>query len=69
MSVSSGEELDLAIAPVFRKAKWTITTAASFGWFFDSCVSTIYAVAIPLIAQEFDVSCGTAARGRYGLFG
>ncbi len=37
------------------KRKWTITLAASLGWFFDAYVITIYALTIPLIATDFDV--------------
>jgi putative MFS transporter len=35
--------------------KWTITLAASFGWFFDAYVITIYALTIPLIATDLDI--------------
>jgi putative MFS transporter len=35
--------------------KWTVTLAASFGWFFDAYVITIYALTIPLIATDFDI--------------
>lgn len=37
------------------RRKWTITLAASFGWFFDAFVITIYALTIPLIATDFGV--------------
>ncbi len=38
------------------RRKWTITLAASLGWFFDAYVITIYALTIPLIATDFDVA-------------
>jgi putative MFS transporter len=34
--------------------RWTITLAASLGWFFDAYVITIYALTVPLIATDFD---------------
>jgi putative MFS transporter len=33
--------------------RWTITLAASLGWFFDAYVITIYALTVPLIATDF----------------
>jgi putative MFS transporter len=68
MNGSSEQELDFAIAPAFKKAKWTITMAASFGWFFDSYVITIYALTIPLIAKEFHVSTAVLAGGLGSIF-
>ena len=45
-----------AVAPVDAGAvKWTVTLAASLGWFFDAYVITIYALTVPLIAAEFKV--------------
>jgi MFS transporter, putative metabolite:H+ symporter len=37
-------------------ARWTVTLAASLGWFFDAYVITIYALTVPLIAAEFQVA-------------
>jgi putative MFS transporter len=68
MSLSSGQEANLVIAPEFRKAKWTITMAASFGWFFDAYVITIYALTIPLIAKDFHVSTSLLAGGLGSIF-
>jgi MFS transporter, putative metabolite:H+ symporter len=45
----------LAITDVNR-TKWSITIAASLGWFFDAYVITIYALTIPFMAREFHVS-------------
>jgi putative MFS transporter len=36
--------------------RWMVTLAASFGWFFDAYVITIYALTVPLIAAEFHIS-------------
>src|SRR5215471_7735533 len=36
--------------------RWTVTLAASFGWFFDAYVITIYALTVPLIAAEFHLA-------------
>jgi IstB-like ATP binding protein/Major Facilitator Superfamily len=33
-----------------------VTLAASLGWFFDAYVITIYALTVPLIAAEFDLT-------------
>ena len=35
--------------------RWTVTLAASLGWFFDAFVITIYALTVPLIAAEFGI--------------
>ncbi len=35
--------------------RWTITLAASFAWFFDAYVITIYALSVPLIAIDFGI--------------
>ena len=39
-----------------RSIRWTVTLAASLGWFFDAYVITIYALTIPLIAAEFHLT-------------
>ncbi|UNC13941.1 MFS transporter [Acidiphilium multivorum] len=39
-----------------RRTRWAITLAASLGWFFDAYVITIYALTIPFIAKELQVS-------------
>ncbi|MCF3948651.1 MFS transporter [Acidiphilium iwatense] len=62
------QEPTIINAPEFRKAKWTITMAASFGWFFDAYVITIYALTIPLIAKTFDVSTTLLAGGLGSIF-
>src|ERR1700726_2796063 len=46
-TLPSGEEL--------RSVRWTVTLAASLGWFFDAYVITIYGLTVPLIADEFHV--------------
>lgn len=38
-----------------RSVRWTVTLAASIGWFFDAYVITIYALTVPLIAADFHV--------------
>jgi putative MFS transporter len=38
-----------------RSARWTVTLAASLGWFFDAYVITIYGLTVPLIAADFNV--------------
>ena len=35
--------------------RWTVTLAASLGWFFGAFVITIYALTVPLIAAEFGI--------------
>ena len=47
-TLPSGEEL--------RSVRWTVTLAASLGWFFDAYVITIYGLTIPLIAADFQVA-------------
>src|SRR3984893_15469024 len=47
-TLPSGEEL--------RSVRWTVTLAASLGWFFDAYVITIYGLTIPLIAADFHVA-------------
>lgn len=37
-------------AASLRSMRWTVTLAASLGWFFDAYVITIYALTVPLIA-------------------
>src|ERR1700756_2724132 len=39
-----------------RSIRWTVTLAASLGWFFDAYVITIYALTVPLIAAEFHLA-------------
>ena len=39
-----------------RSVRWTVTLAASLGWFFDAYVITIYGLTIPLIAADFQVA-------------
>ena len=39
-----------------RSVRWTVTLAASLGWFFDAYVITIYGLTIPLIAADFHVA-------------
>lgn len=68
MGVSSEQEFDLAIAPGFARTRWTVTMAASFGWFFDAYVITIYALTIPLIARDFHVSTSLLAGGLGSIF-
>lgn len=36
-----------------RSVRWTVTMAASLGWFFDAYVITIYGLTVPLIAADF----------------
>ena len=39
-----------------HSVRWTVTLAASLGWFFDAYVITIYGLTIPLIAADFHVA-------------
>src|SRR5262245_39147702 len=38
-----------------HSVRWTVTLAASLGWFFDAYVITIYGLTVPLIAVDFNV--------------
>jgi MFS transporter, putative metabolite:H+ symporter len=54
-----------------RSIRWTVTLAASLGWFFDAYVITIYALTVPLLAAEFHLATNilSGAIGSIFLFG
>src|ERR1700737_2038447 len=54
-----------------RSIRWTVTLAASLGWFFDAYVITIYALTVPLLAAEFHLATDilSGAIGSKFLFG
>src|ERR1700730_8614472 len=54
-----------------RSIRWTVTLAASLGWFFDAYVITIYALTVPLLAAEFHLATDilSGAIGSIFLFG
>lgn len=68
MRTHVSQNIDLDIVESLKKAKWTVTLAASFGWFFDAYVITIYALTIPLISKEFHVSTSLLAGGLGSIF-
>ena len=68
MNISLGNGIDEDIVASMGRAKWTVTLAASFGWFFDAYVITIYALTIPLIAKTFHVSTSLLAGGLGSIF-
>jgi MFS transporter, putative metabolite:H+ symporter len=45
----------LVSGEALHSVRWTVTLAASLGWFFDAYVITIYGLTVPLIAADFHV--------------
>lgn len=68
MGTNIDQKIDIDIAESLSRTKWTVTLAASFGWFFDAYVITIYALTIPLISKEFHVSTSLLAGGLGSIF-
>jgi putative MFS transporter len=68
METNTGQSVEAVAVENFSKGKWTVTLAASFGWFFDAYVITIYALTIPLISKEFHVSTSLLAGGLGSIF-
>lgn len=58
VSHTAGDESQLPAGKP-RSVRWTVTLAASLGWFFDAYVITIFGLTIPLIATEFQVPTTT----------
>jgi MFS transporter, putative metabolite:H+ symporter len=59
MQVETARQLSGETSPsgeTLRSVRWTVTLAASLGWFFDAYVITIYGLTIPLIAADFHVA-------------
>lgn len=58
MKLESVEQMSgqaLLPSETLHSVRWTVTLAASLGWFFDAYVITIYGLTVPLIAVDFNV--------------